>query len=280
MEKFALITDSACDISCEIANEYNINIIPLRINFGNKSFRDRKDITPLELYDMLKEEIPKTSLPSADDVYSVFKLIDKNTYDKILYIGVSSGLSGTYNFIKILGEEYFGDKFYSFDTKTLSSGEGLLVKKAAQMIKNENNLKEIFETLNDIRKRMFASFVVKDITYLSHGGRIGKVAGTIGSLLKICPIIRVNDDGIYEASGKSMGFSRSLQLMLKQVKEKFEGLKIIVEVVHGLEESTAKSIMGKIQQFSTVVESAVIPVTAVLGVHTGPGLIGIIAYEA
>lgn len=279
MNKIALITDSACDISYDTAKKNNIGIIPLRINFSYKSFRDREEITPPELYSLLKEEIPKTSLPSAEDVQIVFKSIEKNDFDDIIYIGISSGLSGTYNFVKILGEEHFGNKFHSFDSKTLSGGEGLLVEKTSQMIKTGNTVSEIFEKLNEIRKRMYASFVVKDITYLSRGGRIGKVAGTIGSLLRICPIIRVNEDGVYETSAKSMGFSRSLQMMIKQVQDKFSGLKIIVQIVHGLEETAAKSVLDRIKQFSTVVEGAIVPVTAVLGVHTGHGLIGIIAYE-
>lgn len=280
MNNIALLTDSACDISCEFAQKYNIKIVPLRINFSNRTFRDREDITPPELYDMLKNEIPKTSLPSSEDVYSAFQKIKNEKFEKVLYIGISSGLSGTYNFIKMLGIEFFGDNFYSFDTKTLSSGEGLLVKKTAEMIENNNTISEILEELNEVRKKMFAEFVVKDITYLSRGGRIGKVAGTLGSLLRICPIIRVNDDGVYETAGKSMGFSRSLQIMLNQMQNKFNDLKIIVEIVHGLEESTAKTILDKIKKFSNVVQSTIIPVTALLGVHTGPGLIGIIAYES
>lgn len=277
MNKIALITDSACDVFCETLEKYNIGLIPLRINFSENSFKDREDITPLELYDMMKNEIPKTSLPRAEDVYSVFETV--KDAEKVLYIGISSGLSGTYNFVKLLGEEFFGDKFYSLDSKTLSGGQALLVKKAAQMIENGNTIADILVELNIIRSKMFAEFIVKDISYLIQGGRIGKVAGTLGSLFKICPIIRVNEDGVYETAAKSMGFSRSLQLMVNRVQNKFGGLKVMVEIVHGLEESTAKNIMEKIKQFANVVQESIVPVTAVLGVHTGPGLIGIIAYE-
>lgn len=277
MGNIALITDSACDLSCETLEKYNIKVIPLRINFSNKTFRDRVDITPLELYDMLKNEIPKTSLPSAEDVNSVFDKV--KDAEKIFYIGLSSGLSGTYNFIKLLGKEAFGERFFSFDTKTLSGGQGLLIEKAAQMIEEGKSISDILVTLNIIRSKMFAEFIVKDITYLAQGGRIGKVAGTLGSLLKICPIIKVNDEGVYETAGKSMGFSRSLQVMLNQLQNKLSGLKIIVEIVHGLEETAAKNVLSKIKQFSDVIQASIIPVTAVLGVHTGPGLIGIIAYE-
>ncbi len=277
MESITLITDSACDLSCETLKKYDIKIIPLRINFSDRSLRDREDVTSSEIYEMLKTEVPKTSLPSSEDVESVFKTIGDAT--SVLYVGFSSGLSGTYNFIKMLGNEFFGNRFYSFDTKTLSAGLGLLVKKAAQMIREGKAMNDIFSTLINIRSRMFAEFVVKDITYLTQGGRINKIAGTIGSLLKISPVIRVNDDGVYETSGKSIGFSRSIQIMINHFKEKFDGLKVIVQVVHGMEENTARMVMDKINQFSTVVQESITPVTAALGVHTGPALIGIIAYE-
>lgn len=279
MGKIALMTDSASDVSCEFIRKYSVKVIPLRIYFSERTFRDRVDIVPPQIYDMLKEEIPKTSLPTAEDILKVFELIKQEGYEKVLYLGISSGLSGTYGFVKTLGEEYFGGNFYSFDTKILSSGEGLLVQKAAEMLSSGVNIQSILECLQIIRAKMFSSFIVKDITYLVKGGRIGKVAGTLGSFLKICPIIRVNDDGVYETAGKSIGFSRALQLMLRQVQEKFAGLKVAVEVVHGFEESTADMILSKIKKFSKVVKSAVVPVTAVLGVHTGPGFVGVVAYE-
>ena len=193
MNKIAIVTDSASDISCEDISKYNIKIIPLRICFENKTYRDRLEITPLELYDMLKNEIPKSSLPSSEDINEVFEQIKKEGYSDILYIGISSGLSGTYNFVKLMGENLEGINFYSFDTKSLSCGQGMLVLEAARMADSMCDVNEIIDKIKAIRKKSQALFVVKDLTYLMKGGRIGKVAGTLGSLLKLCPIVRVND---------------------------------------------------------------------------------------
>ncbi len=280
MNKLALITDSSCDISQEFIQKHNIKIIPLRVCFSDKTFLDRVELTSLELYDKMKTEIPKTSLPSSESVMSVLDELKNDGFSDVLYVGVSSGLSGTYNFVKLIGEQYDGLNFYSFDTKTLSCGQGLLVKAAARMIEKECPVEDILSELQNIRNNMMAMFIVKDLTYLKKGGRIGKVAGTIGSLLKICPIVRVNDDGVYESSTKSLGFSRSLQMMIKEFENKFKGHNIIVSVVHGLEEGLANSVLNKIKQFANVIDGDVIPVTAVLAVHTGPGLIGIIAHNA
>lgn len=279
MSKIAIVTDSTSDISCEDIEKYNIKIIPMRICFENKTYKDRFELNPLELYDMMKNEIPKSSLPSSEDISKVFEEVKSEGYSDILYIGVSSGLSGAYNFVKLMGENLKDINFHSFDTKSLSCGEGMLVMEAVRMAQANHDVNEILDKIKSIRKRTEAMFVVKDLTYLIKGGRIGKVAGTLGSLLKLCPIVRVNDDGVYETAAKSLGFPRSLQLMIKEFEKRFKGRNIKVSVVHGLEENTANAVMNKIKQFANVIEEAIVPVTAVLAVHTGPGLVGIIAHD-
>ncbi len=278
MNRTAIITDSACDISCEDIKKYNVKIIPLRICFSDKTYLDRVDITPIQLYEKLEKEIPKTSLPSSESIMSILDEVKSEGYTSVLYIGISSGLSGSYNFIKMIGEQYEGLNFYSFNTFSLSCGQGMLIKIAAKMLESLCPIGDVIDEIKKIREKMTAMFVVKDLSYLSKGGRIGKVAGTVGSLLKICPIVRVNDEGVYETAAKSMGYSRSVQMMVKEIEKKFTGCNICVSVVHGLMEDLANAVLNKIKQFANVIESEVVPVTAVLAVHTGPGLIGIITY--
>lgn len=279
MNKTAIITDSASDLSIDTIKKYNIKVIPLQIHFSDRTYKDGLEIKPSELYEMLKSEIPKSSLPSHDDIISVFDELKSEGYTDVLYVGISTGLSGTYNFIKMLGQEYDGLNFYSFDTKTLSCAEGMLVYIAAKMIEASYDIKNILNELSKIREKMLALFVVKDLTYLIKGGRINKVTGVIGNILKLCPIIHVNESGVYEILSKTLGFSKSLNVMIKEVENRFRGLNVSVTIVHGLEEETAKTVLEKIKKFCTVIEEAISPVTAVLGVHTGPGLVGIIVRE-
>lgn len=280
MNKTAVITDSASDLSIDTIKKYNIKVIPLQIHFSNKTYKDGIEIKPSELYEMLKSEIPKSSLPSHDDIISVFDELKEEGYTDVIYVGISTGLSGTYNFIKMLGQEYEGLNFYSFDTKTLSCAEGMLVSIAAKMIEASYDIKKILDELFKIREKMLALFVVKDLTYLIKGGRINKVTGVIGNILKLCPIIHVNDNGVYEIFSKTLGFSKSLNVMIKEVENRFKGLNVAVTIVYGLEEEMAKTVLERIKKFCTVIEEAISPVTAVLGVHTGPGLVGIIVREA
>lgn len=277
-KKIAIVTDSTSDISDAVVRKYNIKLIPLRICFSNKTYRDRFEITPDEFFEKLEREIPKSSLPAGKDVLSVLDEVKSEGYTDVLYIGISSGLSGTYNFVKIIGQEYEGLNFHCFDTKTLSMGQGGLVVEAARELENSSDIPAVINKLKKIRDAMKAFFIVEDLTYLSKGGRIGKVAGTVGSLLHINPVVYVNDDGVYETAAKALGFSRALDLLAKEIQKHFAGKKIVVHIVVGKDREKASIVLRKIQQFAEVAESSVSTVTPVLGVHTGPGLVGVIAY--
>lgn len=279
IKKIAILTDSACDISDKIIQKYDIKIIPLCIHFENKTYRDRVEIEPKKLYELLKTEIAKTSQPIFDDVQNALDEIKREGYEEVLYIGISSGLSGTFNFVKSIGEKYEGMNFYSFDTKTLSCAQGMIVTLAANLIKKINDINKLITELTKLREKMTSLFIVKDITYLVRGGRISRFMGIIGNLFKVCPIVTVNDGGSYSIFSKTLSFPRSLQTMVNEIKNRFSNSDIKISIVHGLEEDLAKSVLAKIKTFSNVIEEQILPVTSVLGVHTGPGLIGIIAHK-
>lgn len=277
-KKIAILTDSASEISKKAVEQYNIKVIPLRICFSDKTYRDRIEINSEHFFEKLKEEIPKTSLPSVRDILKILDEIKGQGYTDVLYIGLSSGLSGTFHFVSIVGREYEGLNFYSFDTKMLSGGEGNLVLEAAKMLEKTNDITLVIEKLRSIRERMSALFVVENLTYLNKGGRIGKVAGTVGSLLHLSPVIEVNQEGVYETAGKTIGFTRAIDLLIKELQNRFAGKKIIVSLVVGKDREKAIVTLRKIKKFSEVVESSIGFVTSVLGAHTGPGLLGVIVY--
>ena len=229
------------------------------------------------MYDMLNDDIlPKTSLPSAEDITSVLDEVKSEGYHNVLYIGLSSALSGTYNFVKLIGEEYNDINFFSFDSKTLSAPQGMLVSLAAKLIeKGENNAKRIIYKLSESRKENKSLFVVKNISYLTKGGRISKATGFVGNLLKVCPVINIGNSGNFELKYKSIGLARSIQLMLNDFEKNFKNSSVNVSIVHCFDEKLAKSIIQKIKSFADIINVDVLPVTAALAIHTGPGLVGI-----
>lgn len=279
-QKIALITDSSCDLSDEILERYDIGLVPLRICFADKTYRDRVELSGDRFYPMLERETPKSSLPAAEDITAAFDRARQKGYEKALFLTISSGLSGTYQFVKMMAESYEGLEIHCLDTKILSCGQGSLVVAAARVLQKGGSLEDAVRAVSSIRSRMSSFFVVQTLTYLSRGGRIGKVAGTVGSLLHLNPVITVNNDGVYETAAKTLGFARALDLLAKEVESRFRGKKIVVSMVHALNEGDASRILARVKGFADVMEASITPVTAVLGAHTGPGLVGLIAYEA
>ena len=102
MQKIALITDSACDLDLNTLKENNINLLPLRIIYSNGDYRDRIDITPQEVYDNLENEVPKTSLPSAQETEEILTKLETEGYTHVICISISSGLSGSFNVFRTI----------------------------------------------------------------------------------------------------------------------------------------------------------------------------------
>lgn len=278
-KKIAIITDSASNISNEAAKKYNIKIIPLRICFSDKTYLDRFEISEDKFYERLKDEIPKTSLPSIKSILEVLDSLKEEGYTDIIYIGMSSGLSGTYNFVNTIGKEYDGINFVSIDTKTLSCGQEVLVLAAAEELTRSQSIDKVVNIINEIRKRMTSLFILEDLIYLKKGGRIGKVAGTVGSMLQISPVITVNDDGVYETAAKSIGFKKAKDTMIKELRKRFENSRVVLSIVVGRSNDKTDDVIKAIQKFCKIESISINTVTSVLGVHTGPGLLGITAYS-
>ena len=260
--------------------KYGISVVPLQINFSDRHYADGVTIQPDEIYDMMESECPTSSLPLSEDVIAAFdKARDQGCTD-VLFISISSGLSGCFQFVTLLAAEYSGLSITVYDSKTLSCGQQALAIEAARAAAQGCGIDEIVARLTEIRNRMESYFVVKTLEYLAKGGRIGKVAGTVGSLLHLSPVISVNSDGVYETAFKTIGFGRATELFVQDVIKKFRGKNIVASLVHARNELGARAVLQKLRVYCNIVESAVEPVSPVLGVHTGPGLIGLIVYEA
>lgn len=279
-KKIAIITDSASDINPKIAKKYNIKVIPLRIIFSSNTYRDKIEINSNKFYSMLKSEIPKTSLPNAKDILYVLDSLVDEGYTDVLYVGLSSNLSGTFNFINMIGSEYTNLKFHSIDTKIASCAQRALVFEALKRINMGKTIDDIKVYITSIRQKMQNFIVIENLTYLKKGGRIPKIAGTMGNLLHVTPILSINSEGIFEFIGKNIGFQRTIDNVLKDIKARFEKAKINVSIGYGKDDRIAKSVLDKIKSFATVCESSIEPVSPVLGSHSGPGLIAIAVYNA
>ena len=207
-KKIALLTDSCADISPRLAKEKGIFVVPLRILCRDGEYRDGVDITPDEVYCRLREgELPKTSLPSGEDIGSALEEIVKEGYEGVIAFMLSSGLSGTFNVARLIGEECEGKlEVAVFDSLSASLGQGMMVRQLAEDIKAGMSWEELVEhRAPQLVKDTTAHFSVDTLEYLEKGGRIGKVTATAGTLLNIKPILGFSADGQLQSAAKVRG---------------------------------------------------------------------------
>lgn len=280
MDKIALITDTTSDLSEEFIKEYNIEVLPFRIIYKDREYLDKIDITPEEVYEGFKKEIPTSSMPSMDDMEKLFKKLEDEGYTHAVAIVLSTGLSGIYNGLKIVSESHPKIKTLLWDSKSISLGEGAQVINCGKLIKKGLSFEEIKEEVPKFYERVHLYFVVGTLDYLKKGGRIGKVSGTIGELLNIKPIVSPDKNGVYATVDKVRGRKQSLNRLVDIAKGHLKEHKCMVYVMHGdaLEDSKwfYDSIKSEARITSMNYGGCISPVS---GVHSGPGLVGLVMVE-
>lgn len=274
MQKIALITDSACDLDLNTLKENNINLLPLIITYSNGDYRDRIDISPKEVYDNLEKEVPKTSLPSARDIEATLERLEEEGYTHAIYISISSGLSGSYNAVRLALEDHPKLTSFVYDTKILAYPQGEIVIETAKLIKEGKTFEEILEELPKIRERIMGYFTINTFEYLKKGGRIGRLTGTVGEFLQLKPIVTTDENGIYYTVAKARGRKQSLSKMTDLLKGYLEKGPSEVAVLHAGCEEEAIKYMNSIKDLTNVTSIKIAEISPALGVHGGPGLIG------
>ncbi len=274
MQKIALITDSACDLDLNTLKENNINLLPLRIIYSNGDYRDRIDITPQEVYDNLENEVPKTSLPSAQETEEILTKLETEGYTHVICISISSGLSGSFNAIRLALEDHPKLTSFVYDSKILAYPQGEIVLEVAKLIKEGKSFEEIVQEIPEIRKRVIGYFTINTLEYLKKGGRIGRLAGTVGELLNLKPIITTDEDGVYYNVAKVRGRKQSLSKMTELLKGYLDKSKCEIAVLHAGCEDEAIKYMNSLKDLPNVESIKIAEISPALGIHGGPGLIG------
>ena len=275
--RIAVLADSCNDIPQELMDKYHIYTLPLMINYKNASYRDRVDITPEEVYARFQEEIPKTSLPLPEDIAAMFKKIKDDGFDKVVVSAISSGLSGTCQALKLIADGIEDMEIVVIDTLNIAIASGFIALYAAEQIEKGLDFETVVQKAQAAVKNATILFGVASLEYLIKGGRIGKVSGILGSALNIKPIISCNEDGIYDTVAKVRGRKQSIQKMIELTREKLGDHKnYYLAVCHG---DAYTEMLGMKEQLQDLVAGAKIyvegQISPVLGVHTGPGLLGI-----
>lgn len=201
-----IVADSTCDLTKELAEKNGIQIVPLHIVLGEKEYLDGVEITPDEIYAWAdkNEDTPKTSAVGFEEAMEVVKQV-VDTDDEMIVFTISGKMSTTVNVFRMVVEELeLENKVSVIDTENLSTGIGLILLKAASMVKEGKSRIEICQKIEELKRNVQASFVVDTLTYLHKGGRCSSVAAIAGGVLKLHPKIVVAD-GSMSATKKYRG---------------------------------------------------------------------------
>lgn len=273
-----IITDSTSYLSEEMIKKYDISVLSLNVTLGDNSIRE-VDITNDEFYKLMEEtkEFPKSSQPSLDEATKVFEKNLANGND-IVGIFISSDMSGTFSsahLIKeMLLEKYPERSIELIDSRSNCMQMGLAVLAAAEKAENNGTLEEVVEACEFVKERSRFLFAPQTLDYLKMGGRIGSAGALFGKVLKIVPILTVEDGKtsvVEKVRTNSKAVEKMLSIFMNDIKEKGLG-KVVIHHINCEEEG--RKLAEKIEvHINEKVE--IMPIGPVIGVHVGPGAIGI-----
>lgn len=278
MNPVKIITDSTADLSLDVLKELNVASLPLKVNFGDTSYRDGIDITTEELYKKVEEngELPKTSAVAPGEFIKEFKhWIDKG-YD-VVYLGIGSTLSGTFQAAMVAKTEFDDDRIYLVDSKNLSSGIALLVLKGTDYIKAGLSAKEIAEKLTGLVPKVRSQFAIQVLDYLHKGGRASGTQALVGKFLRIRPIIKVVD-GKLDVYKKPMGtMKKAVTIMLEEYVNENTNVDLdYVMITHSLADKQAEYMIDYVNEHLKPENLVISSAGCVISSHCGAGTIGIL----
>ncbi|MFA6655481.1 MAG: DegV family protein, partial [Bacillota bacterium] len=224
-------------------------------------------------------ELPTSSQPSPQEFLDIYKpLIDSGK--EILSFHISKGLSGTVDAAKMAASQLAPDRIHVVDTQSISFGIAGQAIEAARLAKEGFSAQEILQKVSEIKDQSEVLFSLDTLYYLERGGRIGKVSSVVGSLLKIKPIVRV-EDGIYVPLAKVRSMKQAISGMVEFLQGKFKKNKVSIAVGHGQGLEYAQSLLElALEKLNVKDRPSLFEVGPVIGVHTGPGTVGIYARPA
>lgn len=280
VREYVITTDSTVDLSKEFLNEKEITVLSLSYILDGVTYKDMGGLTGKEFFDKLRNgSLPTTSQINPEEAKETFEQIVKEGKD-ILHIAFSSGLSGTYNSCRIaaedLMEEYPESKVIVIDSLCASMGEGLLLYKAIELKEEGKSLEELADWVEANKLHICHNVTVDDLFHLHRGGRISKATAVLGSMVKIKPIIHMDNEGKLVVIGKERGRKKSItNLVDRMEKQMGEYDNSTCMITHGDCEEDALYLKTLLEERFGVKKVIIHGIGSVIGSHTGPGVLAV-----
>ncbi|MDA7025511.1 DegV family protein [Bacillus sp. CLL-7-23] len=279
--KTAVVTDSTAYIPPELRERYHIYMIPLNVIFGEDSYKEEIDMSWQDYYQEVKahETLPKTSQPAYGELIALYEKL-ANSYDAVISIHLSSGISGTFNSAVSANSILDDIKVYPFDSEISCMAQGFYALRAAELAENGALPEEILSHLNDMKTTMRAYFMVDDLSHLQRGGRLTGAQAFVGSLLKVKPILHFENKLIVpfeKIRTRKKALNRLYELFGEDAKK---GKPLKAVVIHANREEEADQIIIELSELYPHVEFYKSYFGPVIGTHLGEGAMGIAWYIA
>ena len=222
--KIAVLTDSSAYLTKDQQEKYHIDVLPIPIIWGNKTYRDMVNIGYEEFYKKLanEKELPTTSRPSPGDLQKKIEQYIEQGYTDVIVITLSSGISSYYSTVQSIAKDEKRIKVHPFDSKITCAGEADYAMLAGRLVEAGADIDLIMHDLTDLQKTMDVRFIVDDLSHLKRTGRLSNAASFVGSLFKIKPILSmdVQDQGKISAIAKE----RQTKRAYRHVQSDFDNL--------------------------------------------------------
>ena len=282
LSKIAILTDSASDITPDMIEGLDVAVIPIRLKIGENNYKDGVNLSKKEFWHKLLTEkvMPKTAQPSPAEFRDYYEELFNKGYEKIISLHISSKMSGTQQVAKVAREMLKREKdIIIVDSKSVTFGQAYQVLEAAKMVKAGAKLEDILARLYEIADKMKVYFAVSDLTYLEKGGRIGRASSVIGNLLKLRPVLKL-EDGEVSLETKTFGERGAISYMEKILKNEGKNSIYLYTAWGGTnQELQSTDILKKTADTMRKIEyKGRFEIGATIGSHSGPVFgIGIIS---
>ncbi len=278
-----IVTDSTCDLPDDLRKKYDIRVVSQNVIFGTQTYQDGVDITPQRLYEILPtaKEHPKTSQATPAQFLQLYRPLIQAGHE-IVSVLLSSKLSGTYASAvaakKDLEEEFKKElPITILDTPWVSMALGMLCLIAAQVAEAGQSRDQVVAAVNAIIPKMNVIFVLDTLEYLRRGGRIGAASAMLGTMLNFKPMLTLKDGAVHPLE-KPRSRAKALRRMMEMLQQQAGKKPLHIAVLNANVQDEAKAVEDELKKNFICVEFYSVLLTPAIGVHTGPGTLGVAFY--
>ncbi len=271
-----ILLDSSADFSAEEVKTRNMELVPINITLNDQNYRDGIDITKDEFYDLLlsSEAFPMTAQPSPQDFLDIFEDV-KEKGDQLIYLSLSSALSGTFQSATLAKSMVEYDEIYLIDTLSATRAIRLMAEYACKLREEGKDAATIATELESFKSRVVVYAAVDTLEYLYKGGRLNKATAAIGELANLKPIITVTEEGKIGVPAKALGRNKALSTLTKMVTEKQIDTTFPIYSLYAVGEENTEKLERKLGECGVRVTKR-LQIGATIGCHVGPGAYGVI----